>query len=170
MRKCTRCGLLKPLEEYRKRLSRPGGTGSQCRVCMREQDQSYRQQDPARQRKYNLLYYHSITTDRFDEILRSQDGTCAICNVDTPSGRGNWHVDHDHSCCPSNRSCGLCIRGLLCHHCNIAIGNLHDDPDLLLVAVAYLQSGPRQDNPDGGVHGRDNEETDCNSADSRTAI
>jgi hypothetical protein len=30
-------------------------------------------------------------------------------------------VDHDHACCQKkNRSCGKCIRGLLCHTCNIA--------------------------------------------------
>jgi hypothetical protein len=28
-------------------------------------------------------------------------------------------VDHDHNCCPGQRSWRKCIRGILCHVCNI---------------------------------------------------
>lgn len=34
------------------------------------------------------------------------------------------------------------VRGLLCHHCNVALGSLNDDPVLLQKAVLYLNGAP----------------------------
>ena len=31
-------------------------------------------------------------------------------------------IDHDHRCCNTERSCGKCIRGILCVRCNTLIG------------------------------------------------
>ena len=40
-------------------------------------------------------------------------------------------VDHNHE---TNK-----IRGLLCHHCNIGLGNFRDSTTLLSVAIEYLE-------------------------------
>ena len=48
-------------------------------------------------------------------------------------------VDHDHLCCPGKRSCGSCVRGVLCRTHNVWLGMAGDDPDFLERALVYLQ-------------------------------
>jgi hypothetical protein len=72
-------------------------------------------------------------------MLADQDGKCGVCGTDEPGGRhGQWHVDHDHKCCPTASSCGECLRGILCHRCNRGLGLFNDDLDRLTSALAYL--------------------------------
>lgn len=62
---------------------------------------------------------------------------CEICECEFLS-TADIHIDHDHSCCPGSRSCGECIRGVLCGDCNLAIGIMGDSPARLRRAVEYL--------------------------------
>lgn len=97
-----------------------------------------------------LRRFYRITEDEFNAILESQGGVCAICKR-TPeeahrSGKA-FAVDHDHGHCPGNRSCGECIRGILCDACNRGMGNLGDDPGRLRSAADYLDNW--KEVPDG---------------------
>ena len=46
--------------------------------------------------------------------------------------------DHDHKCCSGVKTCGKCIRGLLCSHCNRALGLLKEDRYRIQGLVLYL--------------------------------
>jgi hypothetical protein len=71
------------------------------------------------ERRY-LLRKYGLTEDAFLAMLEAQEYACARCGAPEPGGRGTWHVDHDHNCCPaSKRSCGKCVNGLLCARCNL---------------------------------------------------
>lgn len=72
-----------------------------------------------------------ITPERYDELLASQNGRCAICREPPISRR--LSVDHDHA---TNE-----IRGLLCHKCNRALGSLASI-SLLVRAIFYLKKFP----------------------------
>ncbi len=66
---------------------------------------------------------YSIDVDQWSTIMHNQGHQCALCartfiGVDTKG----IHTDHDHRCCAGYKSCGKCIRGILCHGCNIVIG------------------------------------------------
>ena len=76
---------------------------------------------------------YGITSDEYDAMVDEQDGVCAICKREMP-----LTVDHDHSCCDSDASCGRCVRGLLCNPCNRALGFFGDDLERLRSAVQYL--------------------------------
>ena len=91
---------------------------------------------------YMLQRRYGIRRDDIDAMLVRQGG-CAICgatSVDAGGYRNGWHVDHDHSCCPGDVSCGRCLRGVLCARCNKMIGLAGDDADLMRSAIDYLSS------------------------------
>jgi hypothetical protein len=89
-------------------------------------------------RKYRMASY-GLTQEDFDLLLKLQDYGCAMCCEPFEEGQ-LIHVDHDHACCRGkNRSCGECIRGLLCHTCNIALGHIERR---YAMARAYLDSPP----------------------------
>lgn len=110
-----------------------------------------RAQDPEYWKKWrrnsetDLKYRHSITWDEWRDMLDGQDGNCYLCTepLDPEASRG-VHIDHDHNCCPGERSCGRCIRGLSCHRCNTAIGAFEDDPDLMLRVAVNLEAANRR--------------------------
>lgn len=74
-----------------------------------------------RRLRYKFLRY-GLSQEQFDLLLERQRRACAMCRK--PFGdRQPIFIDHDHSCCPDEkRSCGKCIRGLLCLYCNTALG------------------------------------------------
>lgn len=66
---------------------------------------------------------------------------CEICGVALTTK--NLNVDHDHSCCPGQQTCGNCVRGFLCRACNRAIGSFGESLDNIIRAVTYLQKSSR---------------------------
>jgi Recombination endonuclease VII len=86
----------------------------------------------------STLKQHSITIDDYNKLFKKQNGVCAICLK--PPTRRRFDVDHDHSCCPGSKSCGKCVRGLLCHSCNHGLGQLNDSVSILQKAIKYLKN------------------------------
>lgn len=88
--------------------------------------------------EYRISSY-GLTQEQFDLILAVQNHACAMCHEPFEEGQ-LIHVDHDHECCRrKSRLCGECIRGLLCHNCNIALGHIERR---YAMARAYLDSPP----------------------------
>ncbi len=98
-------------------------------------------QDPFYTLNLSLVRLYNITFQDYEAMLIKQDFRCAICPQQHGWGRyEKLHVDHDHQCCKGSKSCGKCVRSLLCSHCNIMLGNAHDDIDILKAAIDYLQT------------------------------
>ena len=86
-------------------------------------------------RRYNLKTKYGLSLEEYDAILIEQNGRCKICKKlpEEVSRRKNrlepLTVDHKQDI----------IRGLLCYHCNVGLGNFLDDPNLLRAAIEYLE-------------------------------
>lgn len=116
-RACRKCGA--PVTT---RVGYPVCAG--CRVDPRDASE--------RDRRRTLRKY-GLTEQDWAMLLAAQGGRCAICRTDTPGGRGErWHIDHCHE--------AGTVRGLLCHNCNVGLGNFKDDPSLLIAAADYLKA------------------------------
>lgn len=55
---------------------------------------------------------------------------CQICFTDNP-GKNGWTVDHNHK--------NGIIRGILCRYCNLLLGDVKDNINILKEAVRYLK-------------------------------
>lgn len=101
------------------------GLNHTCRTCYK-----------FRQIKHN----YNLTREQYEALLEEQGGGCAICGEVSSHGKYSLCVDHDHSCCPGERSCGECVRALLCNRHNIVLGHVRDNPEELRSIIRYLQA------------------------------
>ena len=101
------------------------------RAYGRKQSKAYREKNRelvlAKKKDQWLKLNFNRTPEWYEETLASQGGHCALCPA-IPEGR-RFQVDHDHKCCPTDkksnrRTCGKCVRGLLCEGCNTELGSL----------------------------------------------
>jgi hypothetical protein len=99
---------------------------------------AWRKANPERYRRgardRHLTKTYGITLDQFDAMLAQQGNRCKACGVDTPNHKQGWHLDHCHAT--------GAIRGILCHHCNAALGHAQDNIDRLKALIAYVTDHP----------------------------
>ncbi|MEX5258012.1 endonuclease domain-containing protein [Kocuria arenosa] len=131
---CTWCGEWKPESEFGGRAINPDGLERQCKVCLK--DRSRRARMRSRLKRYNL------TAERWAQMVEDCHGQCPACH--RTMSEKDMAIDHDHSCCPGrNISCGQCVRGIICHRCNLRIGYFLDDPEMMREVAAYLDRTKR---------------------------
>lgn len=80
---------------------------------------------------YNLKKNYGISLEDFTEMMKKQDGKCAICGINGDDLPKRLAVDHCHKTGK--------IRGLLCSSCNQGLGKFKDQPELLKNGAKYVQ-------------------------------
>ena len=83
----------------------------------------------------NNIRRFNLTPEQYIDLSNAQNNVCKICNN---SENKRLSIDHDHSCCNGQFSCGKCIRGLICSRCNRTLGMVNDDKELLQKMIRYL--------------------------------
>lgn len=126
-KRCRDCERwLDPRQDFHKNKRSPDGLSIYCKPCSVARVLSYRDKQKAseshRERKYGL------SPKQYKKMLKRQKGRCAICRGEGTS-RGLF-VDHCHKTGK--------VRGLLCYHCNTALGMIHDSPKIAKRIISYL--------------------------------
>jgi len=145
MKTCSCCKIEKPNKAFGKSKNRKDGLRPYCKACRkakaaaryeRDKDKilARNRQVPLRLRQHydrtHILRGYGLTVEDYNELYAQQNGRCAICGRHQGELRDAMCVDHCHK---TNK-----VRGLLCRRCNMAIGGLKDDKDLVMRAYEYL--------------------------------
>jgi hypothetical protein len=161
-KKCTKCKEFKNLNEFTKNKRTKDGLSWLCKKCRSVSRKAYYikykprlNEISAQWRKNNqqyLKYYnqthnqgrqrksrYGIDFNAFQKMLDKQNGECDICHKKFGPTR-KAQVDHNHKCCSSPcKSCGKCVRSLLCRACNQGLGKFDENIDTLESAIAYVR-------------------------------
>ena len=132
---CTNCGVTKDITEFYKRGGKqsPDSRKNHCKQCDIARVRKRHQDNPERTKNNDLKRLYGITLNEYNEMLEEQDHKCATCSTTDPGGKhGKFMVDHDHKTGK--------VRGLLCKNCNIALGLVNDDTDLIQKMINYLST------------------------------
>lgn len=128
-KRCSKCQEMVPLSDFytRKRKDGTRFPVSNCRNCERVSVAARNEKvrlagrpkvPYAQKRQWRLKHRYRLTPEQFDELAK--DG-CFICG-----SFDNLAVDHNHLCCAGRKSCGECVRGILCRKHNQAEGCFSD--------------------------------------------
>jgi hypothetical protein len=145
LRTCTACQQTLPLEQFYRRPAR-NSVVSQCKSCHSEKRRGdYRRESPeqrqARSDRVNrwnkrnrekVRIYHrkrayDLSNEEYERRLKEQGGLCAICK----EVLAKPVVDH--------KTGTKVVRGILCWHCNVALGHFFDCTESLAAAIEYLK-------------------------------
>jgi hypothetical protein len=159
MKRCTKCGELKPRTEFYAEKACRDGLRGECKACFAARAKVWygknrekaianaaawrkanleraratrRARSPLireRTRDQHLRRTFGISSEEYDSMLARQGGVCAVCRQ-PPKADESFHVDHH------DERGG--IRGVLCVRCNNALGQLREDVDVAERAVDYL--------------------------------
>ncbi|AGF91696.1 hypothetical protein SVPG_00013 [Synechococcus phage S-CBP4] len=128
-KRCTKCGEDKELHEFPNERRSSDGVAARCKFCTSQYQKEWAK------RKGGTMYYRTVrygmSPEEYEELLEEQLNCCACCGSSDPKRKAGFVIDHDHQTGQ--------VRGLLCHSCNIGIGQLGDSIFGLTQAINYLR-------------------------------
>jgi len=134
MKTCCGCFTEKSYFFFYKDSKSKDGHSYRCKDCKKQYDTEYKKTDNYKKKVRKSKWKEAkinITYEKYEEMLKEQEGKCGICGtVENQFGKGMC-VDHCHET-------GT-IRGLLCTECNLGLGHFKDQTKLLENAKQYLK-------------------------------
>lgn len=157
---CHACNQTKPVEQFSKDRTTWDGQATQCKACRvryrkdnvamvpahrkrwaqanpekgKAYNKKWRDANPDKIKNKQLRHDFGITLIDYNRMSDKAGFSCEICKggIEDPTTgrRETLAVDHCHK---QDK-----IRGILCRHCNTALGLMRDDPTILRAAMQYL--------------------------------
>jgi hypothetical protein len=126
---CPQCGETEPTQFYRHKDT-GRRSSAYCAKCHKQKCRDRYNAKSMLQRRAEKAISYGLTPQQYINMYEKQEGKCAICKQE-PSTKRGLHIDHCHETGK--------VRGLLCHHCNVGIGNFQHNVDLIKSAINYLE-------------------------------
>jgi len=108
------------------------------KAASREAQRKRRAKNPERVREVGKeserrrrMRRYGISEQTYKDLLEKQNNACAICSLSFKDTGRYIHIDHCHATGK--------VRGILCHHCNLLLGNAKDSIKTLSKAINYLE-------------------------------
>jgi len=138
---CGHCEQLKPADQFSPNPEARSGLHAYCKACnCTLTKESAAKRDPelrkTTSRKFHLKKKYGLSLEEYQQMWEEQGGVCKVCGrpegrVTNPEGKvSSLSVDHNHETGE--------VRGLLCHACNTALGQLNEDPAIIQNLLGYL--------------------------------
>lgn len=112
-----------------------GSKGLKCVQCNTKRATNWAKQNPERHFFNQIKARYGLSKNDYLAMVERQNNKCAICfNEESSVCWGKVRklaIDHDHKT--------GAVRGLLCFKCNIALGKVQDNKQILLNMIAYLE-------------------------------
>lgn len=163
-KRCRQCKTVKPIEAF---VRVKGNPWRLCKTCNNDNRKRFVARHPGYGKEWKKAWYlrnkdyharksaehyhkdielsrlrqtarrYELTVEQLKELYERGGTLCHICERPERTGRnGRLFVDHCHD---TGR-----IRGLLCKHCNWALGTLGDTPEKIARVLAYIRGELRQ--------------------------
>lgn len=156
MKTCKKCNIEKPITDFYKSKRNKDNLKTHCKSCLyeahkkqranggREKENERRRQrkllnpDYANKSAYKIKY--GITIEEYKSMLQEQEGKCKLCNKEehvrgTSLDRKPKRLAVDH-CHTTGK-----VRGLLCHNCNVMLGQYEKWKDKFPIFEQYINGG-----------------------------
>lgn len=95
----------------------------------RRQSESYQ----SKKRIARLASLYDISKEHAKDLYERSHGMCEVCGDiwDSSKHKHSFSVDHNHFTGE--------VRGILCHHCNTALGHLKENTNIMLSLIEYTR-------------------------------
>ena len=128
---CNTCGVEKPIAGFYKHKDFKDGRRVKCSSCTQKAGAEYRKKNKEKFKFYKIKASYGLSAEDYNKMFAAQKGCCKTCGAHTSTVDRGLCVDHEHKTGK--------VRGLLCNNCNMAIGKVKENVEVLQNIIQYLR-------------------------------